>query len=61
MEANNVILKKICSGCNEVKETVDRYMFDGLCADCTDRALFDYEFAVKAKKRNQELINKSEK
>ena len=25
MDANNVIFKKICSGCNEIKETVDTY------------------------------------
>tara|TARA_R110000772_G_scaffold8005_1_gene26706 strand:- start:16 stop:195 length:180 start_codon:yes stop_codon:yes gene_type:complete len=48
---------EICSGCNKPKPTVHRQMFDGLCADCTDKALYDYDFAKQAKKRNEELIN----
>ena len=46
----------ICSGCNKPQPTVNRYMFDGLCADCTDKALYDYDFAKKAQARNEELI-----
>ena len=46
----------VCSGCDNKKSTVDRLMFDGLCADCTDRALYDYEFQKKAKKTNRKLI-----
>ena len=46
---------KVCSGCDKDKQTVNRHMFDGLCADCTDKALYDYEFTKKAKKRNEEL------
>jgi hypothetical protein len=45
----------LCSGCNTKQGTVDRNMFDGLCADCTDKALYDYEFAKKAQIRNEEL------
>jgi hypothetical protein len=33
-------------------------MFDGLCADCTDKALYDCEFAKKSQVRNKELIDK---
>ncbi|MCP9290014.1 hypothetical protein [Gracilimonas sediminicola] len=46
----------VCSGCDEEKATVDRYMFDGLCADCTDRALYDYKFQKQAQKTNRVLI-----
>lgn len=46
----------ICSGCNKPQPTVSRYMFDGLCADCTDKALYDYDFAKKAQARNKKLI-----
>ena len=46
----------ICSGCNKPHLTVNRYMFDGLCADCTDKALYSYDFAKKAQARNEELI-----
>ena len=46
----------VCSGCDNKKATVDRLMFDGLCADCTDRALYDYEFQKKAEETNRKLI-----
>ena len=46
----------VCSGCGNKKATVDRHMFDGLCADCTERALYDYEFQKKAKQTNRKLI-----
>lgn len=45
----------LCSGCNNKKRTVNRNMFDGLCADCTTKALYDYDFAKKAQIRNEEL------
>jgi hypothetical protein len=48
-----------CSGCGTAEETVDRNMFDGMCADCTEKALFDSDFAEKAYKRNEELINET--
>jgi len=51
---------KICSGCNKEKVTVDRNMFDGLCADCTDRALNSETFMEKASKRNKKLKKKCE-
>jgi predicted amidophosphoribosyltransferase len=53
----NVLLgdSALCSGCNTKQGTVDRNMFDGLCADCTNKALYDYEFAKKAQIRNEEL------
>jgi hypothetical protein len=45
----------ICSGCNRPKPTVNRYAFDGMCADCVTMSLYDYNFTEKAKKRNEEL------
>jgi hypothetical protein len=42
-----------CSGCFKEDRTVDRNMFDGLCAECTDKALYDYDFAQSAKRRNE--------
>jgi hypothetical protein len=46
----------MCSGCKESKPTVDRHMFDGMCADCTDKALYDYDFAKEAKEYNKNII-----
>ena len=46
----------VCSGCDEEKATVERRMFDGLCADCTNRALYDYKFQKKAEETNRKLI-----
>ena len=48
-------MSKECSGCGKTHNTVDRNMFDGLCADCTNKALYDYEFQKKAEKRNEQL------
>ena len=45
-----------CSGCNQPKPTVKRHMFDGMCADCRDKALYDYDFAIKVENRNNELM-----
>lgn len=50
---------KICSGCGKEHQTVDRFLFDGLCADCTDKALYDSDFEKKAKSKNKELILKN--
>ncbi len=47
---------EICSGCNEPKPTVNRNMFDGMCADCTNIALWSDEFAKKAEMQNNKLI-----
>ena len=44
-----------CSGCGKRLPTVNRYMFDGMCADCTDKALYDYDFAKRSERRNEEL------
>ncbi len=44
-----------CSGCGKRLPTVNRYMFDGMCADCTDKALYNYDFAKRAERRNEEL------
>lgn len=49
---------KVCSGCLTKHPTVNRNMFDGLCADCTDKALYDYEFAKKAEKINEQFKKK---
>lgn len=48
----------VCSGCLTKQPTVDRDMFDGLCADCTTRALYDEDFEKRAKEINEELKNK---
>jgi len=48
----------VCSGCDKRKITVDRYMFDGMCAECTDKSLYDYEFSERSKQRNEELKGK---
>lgn len=44
-----------CSGCLKKDITVHRDMYDGLCADCTTKALYDYDFAKKAEKTNEAL------
>lgn len=46
---------RACSGCGQEKNTVDRNRFDGLCAECTDRALYDEAFAEAAKLENEKL------
>jgi hypothetical protein len=45
----------VCSGCLKKDGTVHRDMYDGLCADCTTKALYDYDFAKKAEKTNKSL------
>ena len=45
----------ICSGCNTPQITVSRDLFDGLCVKCTEKALYDLDFAKKARLRN--LLN----
>lgn len=42
-----------CSGCFQKDATVFRHLFDGLCADCTTKALYDDDFATRAKKNNE--------
>jgi len=44
-----------CSGCLKKDATVHRDMYDGLCADCTTKALYDYDFAKKAERTNEAL------
>ena len=46
---------KTCSICYKKCKTVDRKMFDGMCCNCTEKALWDYEISKKAKKNNIEL------
>lgn len=48
--------KKRCSGCLDIKQTVNRFLFDGLCAKCTDRALYDERFTKDAKELNNIFI-----
>lgn len=48
-----------CSGCGAADGTVARHLFDGMCVECTELALFDSDFAEKAYKRNEELINET--
>ena len=45
----------VCSGCLKKDGTVHRDMYDGLCADCTTKALYNYDFAKKAEKTNEAL------
>jgi len=45
----------VCSGCLKKDGTVHRDMYDGLCADCTTKALYDSDFAKKAEKTNESL------
>jgi hypothetical protein len=47
--------EKICSGCLQEKPTVNRNMFDGQCADCTTKSLYDEEYMVMAQKNNERL------
>ncbi len=46
---------EICSGCGERKITVIRDLFDGMCADCTNIALYSDEYRNAAQKRNKWL------
>jgi hypothetical protein len=45
----------ICSWCYKDKLTVNRDLFDGLCADCTDEAL-NNDFIAKQAKKNNNLL-----
>tara|TARA_Y100000310_G_scaffold321546_1_gene379340 strand:+ start:18896 stop:19078 length:183 start_codon:yes stop_codon:yes gene_type:complete len=33
--------QKMCSYCGAIDRTVNRYLFDGLCSECTDKSLND--------------------
>ncbi len=44
-----------CSVCGQDKGTVDRNMFDGMCAECTDKALYDPSVSKKAEENNKLL------
>lgn len=45
----------ICSVCRKDKSTVDRNLFDGMCVECTDKALHDEKVSKQAKKINKIL------
>lgn len=46
----------ICSHCGERDITVTRDMFDGMCADCTDKSLYDDgKISKNAQIKNEEL------
>ena len=45
----------ICSVCRKDKPTVDRNLFDGMCVDCTNRALSDKKISKRAEKINKIL------
>jgi hypothetical protein len=45
----------VCSGCLTKQPTVDRDMFDGLCADCTTKSLYDDDFEKRAKEINEQF------
>ena len=40
-----------CSGCNQPKSTVNRYMFDGMCTDCTPKAVKSWMQISELKKK----------
>jgi len=44
-----------CSNCLKMDITVDRNMFDGMCADCTTLSLYDDKIRDNAKKNNKLL------
>ena len=44
-----------CSVCGLDKKTVNRDMFDGMCASCTDRALYDLSVSKRAEENNKLL------
>lgn len=48
----------ICSYCLKDKSTVNRNLFDGMCADCTDKALASISVSKQAKKNNEMLKSK---
>lgn len=50
----------VCSYCLKDKKTVRRHMFDGMCADCTDKALNSSEVAKQAERNNEILKRKGE-
>jgi len=52
----NVVSYYECSGCGNKDITVDRNMFDGQCAECTDISLNDPGFNSQAIFRNKQLI-----
>lgn len=49
----------ICSYCLKDKSTVDRNLFDGMCADCTDKALASSSVSKQAELNNKLLKPKS--
>lgn len=48
----------VCSYCLKDRPTVSRHMFDGMCADCTDKALASSSVVEQAKKNNETLKSK---
>lgn len=50
--------EKVCSLCGETKATVIRNLFDGMCADCTQQALYNEKSVEIARKRNKEIKKK---
>lgn len=50
--------EKVCSLCDEVKSTVDRELFDGMCAECTSKALYDERIVDIARKKNKKIKKK---
>jgi hypothetical protein len=44
-----------CSYCGDKDITVDRNLFDGLCASCTDKALYNPTISEEAEINNKRL------
>jgi hypothetical protein len=50
-----------CSGCGKLSGTVNRNLFDGTCPSCTNKALFNEDFAKYVNTKNKEIIGKQKK
>ena len=44
-----------CNYCGKEDITVDRNLFDGMCVNCTDKALNDEKISKKAEINNKKL------
>ena len=51
----NKNLHRLCSGCNNEKDEVERYVYDGLCCPCADKASNDVAFHREAIRQNRKI------
>ena len=57
MRNRNRNIEKVCSNCGHEDVTVDRNMFDGMCADCTNKVLNGGYTMPRAKENNEKIKN----